>query len=157
MAILFKAKPSVPPPKRDRGTGDDAFGRWYDKNKPVFNLSRRERYKTDPEYKKRVLDAARKARDERRKQNPKPEAYTTTLQGAADALDITIWTLRNWRTNEYFPEPLKFNGELWFTDAQVKLLTRIKDYLDKRNIKRLSVAQAEELYGIVKQIRAYWG
>jgi hypothetical protein len=137
---------------------NEAFDKWYKTHKEDFNSQRRKRYQNDPKYKARVLASARKARDDRRKQNPKPPGYNVSLVAAAEELGVTIWTLRNWRKMEYFPEPNKFDHwELWFTEAQVRLLARIQHYLDSNSIKRLSAVQRAELQIIVKQIYAEWG
>jgi DNA-binding transcriptional MerR regulator len=47
--------------------GSWTFKEWYERNKPEFNARRRERYTTDPEYRKRVLEMNRKNREKRQK------------------------------------------------------------------------------------------
>lgn len=43
------------------------FSEWYGKNGQELNLNRRERYNTDPDYKKQVLERNRISREKRKK------------------------------------------------------------------------------------------
>jgi hypothetical protein len=135
---------------------EDAFAKWYAANREAFNESRRNRYKSDPAYKERVLATARSARDARRKPNEKPDDYTVNHALAAEILGVTIWTLRNWRAKGYFPEPKQFSDGAWFKDHQLALLGEIQHYMDVNQIKRLSAEQRAELKVITDRIWANW-
>lgn len=152
MVVIFKKREAPPSPKPK----DDAFARWYETHKNDYNSKRREKYKQDPAYKTRVLNTARQTRDNRRKYKEKPSVYSFTINDVADDLGITIWTLRNWRGNGYFPEPYKFNGELWFSQNQISLLSEIRDFLVHRGIKRMSAVQRDDLQPIIESIHARW-
>jgi hypothetical protein len=141
--------------KQQRPSGD-AFDRWYQAHKGTYNSSRKSRYHNDPLYRQKILDASREKRENRRKQNPKPADYTLTMAAAAEVIGVTIWTLRNWRSQKYFPEPLKYNSELWFSGRQVVYISYIKDFFDREKITRLSAVQKEKLGAIVQQIFANW-
>lgn len=56
------------------------FSEWYKTNGQKLNESRRDRYKTDPEYRKQVLDANRESRRRAREKQiqDKAEAYKNT-------------------------------------------------------------------------------
>lgn len=54
---------------------DDAYFKdWYAKHHETLNQSRRDRYKTDPEYRKAVLQRNREAREKRRTETAKERA-----------------------------------------------------------------------------------
>jgi hypothetical protein len=141
-------------PKKTKG----AFGKWYESHKTDFNFERRNRYHNDPLYRQAVLAQARKSREERRKSGVvKPETYSWKLPDVASYLGITLWTLRNWRQNNYYPEPARYNSELWFTEQQVKLLGGIATYFQVHNIRRMSAIQKKEMEEIVAGVHSTWG
>ena len=39
-----------------------------------------------------------------------------------EELGVTVWVLREWRRKNYFPEPYRRDGRLWFTSRQVQWL-----------------------------------
>ena len=154
MTITFSKKPKS---TKAKPTGD-AFGRWYAVHKKTFNKSRQNRYNTDPEYRARVLETSQRSRANRKKADVavKPEIYQYHLAQVAELLNITVGTLRNWRVNEYFPEPLRFGGGVWFKPHQVLLLDSIRDFFTSKHIKRISAVQKKELEEIVHVVHANW-
>jgi hypothetical protein len=154
MSVNFvkKAKGAKPKPL------DSAFERWYETHKKTFNNARRTKYKQDAAYRARVLATSQKSRAARRKAEGlvKPAEYAHNLAQTADLLGVSVGTLRNWRTNQYFPEPLRFGGEVWFKPHQVVLLDKIGDFLTSNNIRRINAAQKVALDGIVQGIHNNW-
>ena len=52
------------------------------------------------------------------------DPHTVSFIEAADDVGVTVWVLREWRRKNYFPEPHRRDGRLWFTPSQVQLLRR---------------------------------
>jgi hypothetical protein len=102
------------------------------------------------------LETAKNAREARKRANEKPDRYTVNHALAAELLEITIWTLRNWRSKGYFPAPKHFRDGAWFTDNQLALLGEIQHFMTVNDVKRLSKAQQDELQPIIERIHAQW-
>ncbi len=139
---------------------DDAFNRWYKNHKKDFNDKRKSRYHTDPEYKKRVLAASRQTREDRRKgvvKSATSQSGVVNLSTLAEDLEISVWTLRNWMANDYFPRPQIEGGGLWFTPWQVALVQLIQFFMKDNNVRRLSAAQRQDLQKVLTYIHAHWG
>jgi hypothetical protein len=135
---------------------EDAFAKWYKQHGEDFNEKRRNKYNSDPEYRQRVLATARVAREQRRMAHEKPDDYTVNHALAAEILGITVWTLRNWRSKNYFPSPKHFRDGAWFKDHQLALLGEIQHFMEVNNVRRLSAAQKAELQPIIERIHAQW-
>lgn len=109
-----------------------AFKAWYARNKQRLAAERRERYRTDAEYRKKAK-AARKRQIERKKAlKPKlPKEYTHRFADVAKAIGVTPWRLRFWKNAGYFPYPFKHERAYWFTDNQVQLIAELVAFFDK--------------------------
>jgi predicted NAD-dependent protein-ADP-ribosyltransferase YbiA (DUF1768 family) len=156
MSVTFMKKKGEPPPKKEMG---DAFERWYQRHGSEFNQSRRTRYANDPLYRERVLATSARARANRRKNRvvQKPAAYSINLAEAASQLGVTVWSLRSWRNNQYFPDPLRCSGEVWFTAHQIVLIGRIRDFLDARHIRKISASDRKDMQPLIDEVLAQWG
>lgn len=108
------------------------FARWYEEHKDELSQKRKQRYANDPEYRQKALDARKKQLEANRGLSPLNPAYTTTFSEAAEELGITIWRLRNWRKNHYFPEPYPYGKFLYFTDRQMALLSKLNEFIGEK-------------------------
>lgn len=154
MGIKIKFASSAGRKKKEQPT--TAFKTWYDNHKTEYNAERRRKYYENAEYRKRMLDSATKSRKNKKPRSTRPEEYSLSLSETAAMLDVTIWTLRNWKENRYYPEPSRFNGEVWFTQHQFQLLSKIKYFLNKNGITRLDAAERAELRKIAAVIHEEW-
>jgi len=102
---------------------------YYQRNRERNNERRRARYQSDPEHRAKLAGiAAEKWRAKAKaKAKVRPSAYVYDLQGAAEQLGISFWTLREWKQKNYFPQPAVFNGKMWVTQNQLLLLSKLKE------------------------------
>ena len=111
----------------------EASRRWYRCHKQEFSEKRKQRYREDPEYRRKALENAKR----QRKCSPVPKDYEYSMAGAAQELGVSLFTIRRWKNNDFFPEPAKFNGKLYFKASQIVLLQGLVDFFDKgKKIKR---------------------
>jgi len=103
------------------------YQKWYDKNKERVAAKRKKLYADNSEYRERALEASRRHR--RGEQTPPvpPDAPISFAQ-AAERLGKGTSTLREWHRKKLFPEPKRHNGRLWFTEKQVSLLEKLKEF-----------------------------
>jgi DNA-binding transcriptional MerR regulator len=132
------------------------FQEWYAENGDQLNAKRRNRYKSDPDYRARVLDANRKAREERRtvrlaekaeeqaavktKVAPRPYKIFTmvvkgvsiklfTIGGLAAVLGCSVQAIRLWEKRGILPEPAFFSkkGDRLYTAEQIETLRKVAE------------------------------
>lgn len=132
----------------------EAFKRWYEQNKEKLAARRKERYYSDPEYRRKAIENSRSFRSTRSRRVQPLGGYVVSLPAMLETLDITVWQFREWRVKNYFPEPSKFGREIWFTENQRSLLAVLTNFLSGR--RRLSKSEKEELAGLVSMIYANW-
>lgn len=144
-----------PDQKPSKADGNEAYKRWYAKHRKELSERRKLRYQNDPEYRAKALAQKKKQMERLREQHKVPEGYTLSLQSIAESLGVTIWTLREWRKKDYFPEPLKAGRNLLFTENQLGLLSHIEAFI-KGAGKRLSRDQREKLVDVVNFVHANW-
>ena len=82
------------------------------------------RYATDAEYRQACIERSRK----KASVEPVTDGYTISFESATDRIGATIWELRTWRRLHYFPEPKHRGGRLWFTENQIQLLKKLKEF-----------------------------
>ena len=114
--------------------GDTGFKNWYSKNKEELAEKRAKQYREDPAYREKVLQRSREYRANNRTETT-PEGYEQHMAGAAEVIGVTVWTLREWRKKNYFPEPFEFKGKLWFTGNQLHLLTSLRQFFDEHGVR----------------------
>lgn len=131
-----------------------SFARWYEANKVTLAATRKAKYDSDPVYRAKIIAASQAARMAKRGVVV-PEGYIHHMTDAAEVLDITIWTLREWRKKNYFPEPKFYNGRLWFTGNQLQQLQALKGFFARRG-RRMSEAAKPALEDLVSLIYANW-
>ena len=103
------------------------FSKWYQKNKPKLAAKRRTLYDSDKSYREKAIARASVLRAAKRE--VPPAGYVVTLAMAANALDVSQDALRDWRKRGYYPEPLKCNHRFLFTEDQLELLVKLKEFL----------------------------
>lgn len=132
----------------------DAYARWYERNKEALSEKRKRRYREDPEYRKACLE--RKAKQSRaRSVPPVPEVYTHNFKEAAEALDVSLYKLRNWREKGHFPEPYYHPKGRYFTEAQLNLLQELRDFHEDHS-RPYSEDEKVKLQEISDLIHANW-
>src|SRR5436190_5809282 len=101
-----------------------SYQKWYEQNKKQLSEKRRKRYAENSEYRQRVIEASRRRRSGEQSPPvpPVPPDAPISFAQAADRLDRGKSTLREWRRNNYFPEPKYHNRGCWFTENQVILI-----------------------------------
>ena len=139
--IIEKTKP--------KGSG---FRKWYQQNKERLAAKRKKLYAENPEYRQRVLAASKNYTESGAKSMLDGHVFFTQ---AAQDVDITISTLRQWRKKHYFPEPKHHNGRLWFTEHQVFLLKSLQEFF-KVNGRKTWKSNRHTLKALVQSVWAKW-
>lgn len=129
------------------------FSGWYAKNRQRLSEKRRERYQSDPELRKRMIENATRRRAETRK--APPDGYTHTFDRTSKELGVPVWTLREWRRKNYFPEPLEFGRGVYFTQNQILLMKKLAEFFQTHG-PRLRALDRGELQKIVSLIYSNW-
>ena len=128
------------------------FRKWYQQNKERLSAKRKKLYAKDPEYRQRALEAGKRRADTEASSMITGHVF---LAQAAQDLDITISTLREWRRKHYFPEPKRQNGRLWFTEHQVFLLKSLQEFF-KVNGRKTWKSNRHTLKALVQSVWAKW-
>lgn len=148
MALIWKqeTQASVPVPVQKTGFSWD---QWYQENKGRLSEKRAKRYRDDPEYRQKALDRSRQQRAAQKV--PVTTPYTVSFNDAAQTLGITVWVLREWRRKNYFPEPHRREGRLWFSFSQVSWLRRIQAFFEQHGARVVDANRAalENVTGLV--------
>ena len=142
MALIFKKKES-------------GFRNWYEKNKQRLSEKRKKLYAEDFEYRQRALE-----RSKRRRRGestlPSPGDAQISFAQAAERTGISVSTLHEWWSKEYFPEPKHYNGRrLWFSEKQVLLLTELKEVIRVYGRRRGKVKR-DRYKEVIASIKANW-
>ena len=130
-----------------------SFAQWYEKNKARLSEKRAKRYREDPVYRAAALKRGRAQR--KKKPTPVTDGYTVSIQDAAHDVGVTVWTLREWRKKNYFPEPKHRDGRLWFTAAQVAALMKLEAFFHVHG-SRVTAAKKPLLDDVVSLVFANW-
>lgn len=133
--------------------GPFSWDAWYAKNKKRLSEKRAKRYKEDPAYRQAALERSRAQRVP--KKVPETGSHTVSFNDAAKQLDVTVWVLREWRRKNYFPEPQRFVGRMWFTPSQVDLLSRLEHFFRTQGA-RVTEDTRGQLEDIVSMTYANW-
>lgn len=155
------------------------FQEWYAENGDQLNAKRRDRYKSDPEYRARVLAANRKAREERRetrltekaaeqaavkaKVTPRPyKVFTQVVKGVpiklfsigglAAVLGCSVQAIRLWEKRGILPEPAFFSkkGDRLYTAEQIETLRKVSEAQGRIDDEPKEKEQAR---GIVRRVK----
>jgi hypothetical protein len=130
-----------------------AFRDWYQQNKQQLSEKRKSRYAEDADYRQRVKEASKRNRESG--PLPTPVGHLFFSQ-AADRLDITVARLREWRSKDYFPEPLQQNGRLWFSENQIGLLKELQQFFVLHGKRTWRTYKKQLLRELVEHIHASW-
>lgn len=135
---------------------ESPFQRWYRINKQTFSEKRKERYKTDPEYRAKALENRKRQTQRTPKvSDTKPEVYSFGFMSVCQELEVSAWRLRNWGENSYYPQPYWHGGKMWFTQQQVYLLKQIATFFKKHGA-RITAQAKEELQELVAFVAVNW-
>ena len=135
---MSRRKSPIPEEVRKR----KSVRKWYSKHKDEYNKKRRERYHTDPEYRKRAIKASRETRKRRAKSNTSnvtmrdyhgTQVQVFSIGKAAEQIGRTAWVIRSWEVDGTIPKALPEFSESarFYTEHQVELLKWLSEELTK--------------------------
>lgn len=130
------------------------YSDWYQKNKKNLLKKRKSRYENDKEYREAALRRSKEQRD-RKRQQKENYLHNVPFTDAAQQLGVTVWVLREWRSKNYFPEPKKRSGRLWFQPSQVELLERIRVFFEEHGV-RVTEAKRSALEDVINFVYSNW-
>jgi len=153
MALLFVKAASVTPVAPASLEPGFSWDAWYEANKDRLSEKRAKRYREDPEYRAKALARSRQQRET--KKQPVTDGHTLSFNDMATTLGITVWVLREWRRKNYFPEPYRREGRLWFKPEQTALLQTLQTFFQTHGI-RVGEAKRSALENVVQLVYANW-
>lgn len=133
-------------------TQSERYKRWYEKHKQALSDKRKNRYKTDSEYREKALENRRR---NVKAQEPLPPKYEFNFQQAADELGVSIWRLREWRRRGYYPQPFEHGRSQYFTQTQLDSMTKLRNFLNTTQ-GRFTEEAKDHLQDLVNLIYANW-
>lgn len=131
-----------------------SFKNWYEENKEKLASDRKHKYETDPVYRLKVLSRSRKFRADH-PPAPPPIGCDRDFEETAGDLGITVWTLREWRRKNYFPEPNLHAGKFYFSMPQVEQLLSLVSFFAK-NGQRIRKDTKAGLDNVISSVFANW-
>ncbi|ATS92353.1 transcriptional regulator [Stenotrophomonas phage vB_SmaS_DLP_5] len=129
------------------------FDRWYAKNRESLLKQRREKYRTDPQFRQAALSRSARQRANRQKpSDDKPFGFGEV----AELLGVSTVTLRTWKRKDYYPEPSRHGKAVVFSAEQVNLLKTLRSVFVKHGWNMRDDAAKEELESTIRLIYANW-
>lgn len=118
-----------------------SFSKWYETNKDGFNVRRKQKYHSDPEYREKVIQRQREAR----KKNPRPstasDKHYRTINGdqvevfrighVVEAISRSEKTIRTWESEGLIPAPSIEGKHRYYTQEQVSLLKEFSELMEQ--------------------------
>ena len=151
MALIF-IRPLDPPVTP--GPVKFSWEAWYAKNKTRLSEKRAKRYREDAAYREAALQRSRQRKG--KKVVPlSTDHHSVSFNDAAQTLGVTVWVLREWRRKDYFPEPHRRDGRLWFTPLQVQWLRTIQEFFVQHGA-RVTNATRPKLEQVTNLVYANW-
>ncbi|QZI85715.1 HTH domain transcriptional regulator [Stenotrophomonas phage Summit] len=129
------------------------FDRWYAKNREKLLKARREKYRSDPQFRQAAL--SRSARQRANRQKPSDDK-PFTFGEVAEILEVSTVTLRAWKRKDYFPEPSRHGTKVVFSGEQVNLLRALRSVFVKYGWNMRDDAAKAELESTIRLIYANW-
>lgn len=126
------------------------FQKWYAQNRASLAEKRAERYRNDPEYRKRISDYRAKKTQEKQAEL---RAKGCSLSEACEALGITDWTMNRWKNAGYLP--VQSLRGCRFNDHKLQLLGLLKQFFDEHPKRLMSIHQ-DKLNALVQVIHHNW-
>jgi hypothetical protein len=125
------------------------FKKWYAEHKTELAERRKARYAADPEYRETVLARGQARRGRLREAKAVPEDYIGH-QDAAAMLGVSDYVLRYWRTREYYPDPIRLYGRVYFTIEQVHRLVPLRNVLKAYGRSdRIGTSELEDVVNLI--------
>lgn len=134
-----------------------SWEKWYEANKDQLSASRKKRYAEDPAYRKKALAQAAANRIKRAKGKPVKKELSThpyTQLEAAAVLGMANVTVREWMLKGYFPRPKMFKRMFVFTNNQLTLLEKLRDFLREKGTK--VGVNSDEFADLLAFIKVNW-
>lgn len=144
---------------------ETAFGRWYERNGGKLNEKRKNRYDSDPEYRARQIENARKNRANRASKVKEASAPVYKLIGGekvvvyrigdlAERAGVTPQTIRKYESTGVIPEPTVGSSHRYYTANQVNLVCSMVQAL--AGLPLHSKERAEVMAAKVNEIHNKW-
>ncbi len=142
------------------------YRRWYKENRTTLSQKRKARYQNDPEYRAKIIAAAKRRRDQGQvESNRKFQRLVATASGnkrvdvfpigtVATQLGCNAQMLRNWEKRGWIPPSSFSDTQRLYTRAQIKLMKKLQAFMEKhRRVKR-----AQNRFDKIRsEIDAQWG
>jgi hypothetical protein len=149
MALVWRVSSS---PMKAPGKGKFSYSEWYAKNKERLLAKKKKLYEENPTYRNAIKN---RSKNQRKRVEVPHDEFTLSMQEVSDRVGVSIWTLREWRRKNYFPEPLHRLGRLWFSHTQAQWLERLNEFFISKGM-RTRNADRKELDQLVEMIYAHW-
>jgi len=122
-----------------------SYQKWYEQHKQELSEDRKNRYREDPEYRQRRIEASRNYR--KGELRPPVPAGLLSVKETAERIGVGMSTLRGWRrmhlsnNGKLLPEPQVFKGRPFFTEKQIEALRSLKDFFKKYRMRSPKISQ----------------
>lgn len=128
------------------------YQRWYKKHAAELAEKRKKKYAEDPAYRERVKGHTAKTRAKQKQASPeRPSEYTYSQNEVAEALGVSTFVLRSWRSRDYYPMPFQHGGKYYFKESQIELLKKLQEVF-----KESRRPDSTDLQNAVSSVYANW-
>jgi hypothetical protein len=152
MPVFFIKKGNTAPTIVRPKSSKFDWSKWYEKNKLRLSEKRKKRYQEDEAYKNSIKE---RSKTQRKRVEDTEKVFIVTFKEASEQLQVSMWSLREWRKKDYYPEPQHRLGKLWFSQRQVILLQQLADFFKNHGI-RTKQSDRDSLQSIIASIFANW-
>lgn len=122
------------------GKSRKAWNNWYRKNRSKLNVSRRLKYKQDPEYRKKIVE---RQANYRKTLSPKPNdglkyrvingqhVRVLSISEASEYIGRSAQSIRIWEAKQWLPQHTTGGVHRYYTEGQVQLMQQIAAKVDR--------------------------
>lgn len=152
--------------KKSAKTGNAAWRNWYKEHRIEFNAARRQKYRTDEELRRRILEQQQEARKLIPKKPRKPPATQSVknvggklvevyrISKVAEMINRDAQSIRIWEREGKIPKPTIPGGHRYYTEGQVALLKQYSDLMTELRLQ--PTVRAVEIPKLLSAIKAQW-
>lgn len=147
--------------EEDNKTVRTSFGVWYDRNKSTLSNKRKVRYRTDPEYRNKILKRQEKYREDNARPKRAKGSFVMINGHRIEVFRISKMcsvigkdeqTVRNWERSEVIPKHSIKGAHRRYTMHQIMLVKTMSDLLTEcRYQKVLRVKTMANQKALIKQ------
>lgn len=150
MSLILRISPQALPQPQKQGFN---WGSWYEKNKKRLAEKKKKRYADDAEYRNAIKA---RSREQRKEKTPVDDnGFNVSFSMASELVGVGVWSLREWRRKNYFPEPVVRQSRYWFNSHQIDLLRKLADFFAVHGI-RTKRNSADKLNDICQYVHNHW-